>query len=56
MNKANLEPLKQTFISFNKQQIEQSNHSEQHTPLFTNLYAYSDKKSYPFDENIRKIK
>ena len=27
MNKANLEPQKQTFISFNQQQKEESNHS-----------------------------
>ena len=56
MNKANLEPLKQTFISFNKQQIEQSYHSSQYTLLLTILYAYSDHKLYPLVENIRKIK
>ena len=56
MNNAYLEPRKQTFISFYKQQKEQSHHSEQYTPLFTILYAYSDHKSYPLVENICKMK
>ena len=56
MNNANLEPRKQTFISFNKQQKEQSYHSYQYTPLLTILYAYSDHKSYQLVENIRKMK
>ena len=41
MNKANLEPLKQTFIRFYMQQKGQSNHSQQYT-LFAMLYASSN--------------
>ena len=44
--KTKLEPQEKTFRSFDKSQIVQSN---------TILYAYSDHKSYPLFENIRKI-